>query len=272
MVLPWDKSTYDVAYNIPAWNGVRYYIGGPNKQGAGRVPMFHYHYPVINRTAKAVINRFLTMPGAAAVNNVAMVGGGFGWGAEALVAAGINVINVETSSYVLAEKDNTEEAELRQLLIDQGFNPDDLPVFVSPFNPNADYTTGQVWATWLAGRPKRAQVQVVDEDMSTNASRNKVKQALPGSLDYILTELTLDAFENDAEALVFAERCEQLRPNPNVNVIHIVVDEVMQQGRMNQVHTLEEWHSLLVSNSMNHIVLSHTKAVYIDNSGTRKTF
>lgn len=236
MAIVWDKATYDSMYQLPLWQwGVRNHP---------RVPVGHYHWFSTKTMFARNLANFLLLPGAAQVSDIAVIGGGFGWLCDLLAANGINSVSVDVSPYVLAEKDSSEEAEIRANLTKFGFDPDNLPVLIGP-----DYNTPvDPWQYWLRPEGKRATSTIVDEDMSTNTSRRAVRTALGSNIDAIVSEFAIDSVEagDDAGSLVIAERVEQTRPNPACQVIHLV-DNVGPNDVLNN-KTKEQWKALLTAN------------------------
>lgn len=236
----WDKALFDSQYSLPGWKwGVR---------DVPRVPRFHYNWFAMQQATQNMVDRYLGLPGWAQLSDVAIVGGGYGWTAEALEANGVNVVVVDTSPHIIGTINTSEEQELRDTLTADGWDPDNLPVFIGP-----DYNTPvDPWTYWLRSDGVRSAATVLDEDLSTNGSRRNVRNALPGNMDAILTETVLDSQETEADALVLIERCELLRPNPNCNVVHLVTDSPNAPGFLS--YTKEEWRALLDANGYNHWV------------------
>lgn len=243
MALIWDKALFDEIYKCNGWPyGVRNFT---------RVPIFHYNWFGQQRYINSIVERFLALPGAAQVTDLAIIGGGYGWTAEVLESHGINAISVDISPHILSTKDTSEEQDLRGYLSAGGFDPDALPIMMSPEDPNAPCNP---WNYWLRTDGKRTSKTVVDEDLSTTVSRNAVKSALGGNIDAIVSEFALETVETDQEALVFIERCEQLRPNPAAQVIHMVTEPPHDPRFISK--TSQEWKTLITTNGYNHYVVN----------------
>ena len=200
----------------------------------------------------------LELPGFASLTDVAIIGGAFGWLAEALVANGINAFSVDTSDYIVSTENVSEEQELRDALTLQGFDPDNIGDQVGFYDPSLDrvLTTPEIWAHWLRADGKRTSIAVEQEDMEGNASRNRVKRRAQGTLDAIVTEYAIESMETDAESLAMIERAEQTRPNPACTVVHMVSGGT-GDPRFNW-HTGTEWKALLDANGFtDHWVVEH---------------
>jgi len=239
----WDKQTYEKNYSCNGWPyGIRY----------NRVPRFHYNWFGQQRSSKVIAGRFLDIPGANQISDLVIVGGGYGWTAEILESYGINAISVDISPHINGTKDTSEEEELRDYLTQLGFDPDNLPDMMSPTDPN---TTCNPWDYWLRPDGKRTSKTVVDEDMSTTTSRNVIKSSMNNKIDMILSEYAIDSVDSgdDAASLQIVERCEQLRPNPSVPVVHLI--ESNASDVVLNVKTSEAWRTLLDSNGFNHVIV-----------------
>lgn len=117
---------------------------------------------------------------------VCIVGAGFGWGVDAFISeTGCTTVGIDISDYIAAEKDNTEEAEIRAAIVAAGHDPD----------------SGH-GATVLAGvcdfQP-RSNVIVLQEDMQTNQSRGNIRAALGGWPSVVIFEDIVDDNVTDTE-------------------------------------------------------------------------
>jgi hypothetical protein len=253
VALVWDKALFDEMYSGPLWRyGVR---------NSTRVPSVKGYYRATRSTATQIILAgILAQPGFAQVSDVAVIGGAFGWLAEALIANGVNAVTVDTSSYVLANQGISEEQEIRDALTANGFDPDNLPTLMDPNDPNAVFT-GDPYALWT-NNGVRTTLTVLDEDLANNGSRNRVRNALPGSIDAIITEFLLDIMETDAESLLIASRVESLAPNPAAVRVHIIADGTGGDPRLNH-KTKEQWRALLDANGFSNHVVATASGVWI---------
>jgi len=239
-VAVWNKALFDQVYSLPGWQwGVRH----------NRLPRFHYNWFAMQPIVQNMAARYQVAPGFAQISDVAIIGGGYGWVGELLSQTyGVNVVNVDTSEHVVNTITTSEEQELRDTLTSDGWDPDNLPVFMGP-----DWNTPvNPWDYWVRNDGLRCSITLAAEDMSTNGSRRNVRQALSNNMDAIITEEALDSQDTEADALVLIERCEQLRPNPNCNVVHLI-DGSGQPSTLPFInYTTGEWRALLDTNGFNH--------------------
>lgn len=176
----YTKEQYDQLYRFRVCR----YFGG---RLAGEEPVYiHYHKYSMKPILEARWARMAPLLNIASTESVLIVGAGFGWGVEAFInETGCTTVGIDISAYVQAEKDNTEEAELRQCIIDAGFDPD----------------SGK-GATILAGvfdNQPRSNVVVLNEDMQTNQSRNAIRSALGNWPTVCIAEDIIDDTTTDAE-------------------------------------------------------------------------
>ena len=176
----YTKAEYDLLYRFR----VSRYFGG---ETSGQEPVWiNYHKYSM---APILADRWaLCAPvlNIAPTERVLIVGAGFGWGVEAFIAeTGCATVGVDISDYVHAEKDNTEEAEIRSAIVAGGLDPD----------------SGQ-GAAILAGvcdfQP-RSNVIILNEDMQTNQSRGSIRAALGGWPTVCIVEDMIDENTTDQE-------------------------------------------------------------------------
>jgi hypothetical protein len=237
MALVYDKALYDAQYSVRAWeHGVR---------DTPRIPRFRYNWFTQTQgqfaRLKNIANAIVGGPGWASFTNVAMIGGGFGWTAELLLEAKptLNIVNVETSPHVIGTIATSEEADLRQYLIDDGFDPDNIDFLVDPADPSRTLTNAEAWAYWLRPDGVRSSIQTLDNDLANNGRRRDVRNALPGNMDAIITEIALDAQQTEAEIDDFLDRVDRLRPNPACTVVHVVEFTPQDLGYISK--TVPDW-------------------------------
>lgn len=176
----YTKEQYDEAYKF----GLERHFGG---RPAGQQPVvLHYHKFFMRPrwiTRWQNLQAILQVP---STDLVCIVGAGFGWGVEGFIAAtGCTTVGIDISDYIDAEKNNTEEAELRAQIAAVGLDPD---------SGRGAFLLAQVYD----GQP-RTNVVVLKEDGQTNTSRNAIKSTLGGWPDTVIFEDTLDDSVTDQE-------------------------------------------------------------------------
>lgn len=162
----WDKAQFDQAYNVPNRGGAR---PGENLIMLGYTR--EAFLPAAQRKAQAYIQHC----GLTAATRALIIGGGFGWSAEFLAAAGIPVVVTDTSPYIQSDKAASETTEYRAAITAAGIDPD---------SPRG----AELLASWDDGQAK-SRVTVLGEDCLSDPSRNAVRQAFGNNdPDWIITE------------------------------------------------------------------------------------
>lgn len=164
----WTKADYDAAYSFRV---ERYMSGGGPGPTEGRSEVrAHYHKWAM---APLLANRWSVVlpvlaPNILSTDHVCIVGAGFGWGVDAIIAeTSATVVGIDISQYIAGEQANTEEAELRAWVAVGGLDPD----------------TGrglEVMQYIYDGQP-RSNVIVLHNDASTGPQRNEIRTALGGN-------------------------------------------------------------------------------------------
>ena len=185
------------------------------------------------------------LPGLQPTNSVVIVGAGFGMGVEALLQGhtfkGVvyppftNVIGLDTSAYIQATKDGNDRAE-----IEEWFNlVPDLPA------SRKVELIGE-WASdgvrLNGGNGKKARTVILDEDGLSRPSRNRIKKAVGGTVDWAITEMVLTSF-SDAEVQNLSTTMHQYA----TNVAHMYMPlrtEKKQDQRLNH-QLVATWQALL---------------------------
>lgn len=162
MAAIWTKADYDNAYRFRV---ERYYGGAPRTRSEVRV---NYHRWAIKPILDAQWSRLVPVLGLTSSDLICVVGAGFGWGVDALIIeSGAICVGVDVSDYIAAEQANTEEVELRAIILDVGLDPD----------------TGrglELMGYIYDGQP-RSNVVILHTDMSTSNERQEIRAALGGS-------------------------------------------------------------------------------------------
>jgi len=149
-------------------------------------------------------------------SKVLIIGAGFGWSAEKLNDLGYTAVALDTSPYVQAEKDNTDEAEWDALLQGTG----KAALVKSIVNPR-----------------KRSRDGVRNDDISRKPSRNSLKS------DWVITEEMISILP-DADLTKLLPYADDIAPN----CLHLT--SVGGSGPYNW-KTKEEWRAFLDANGAN---------------------
>ena len=215
----YTKQDFDTLYSIRL--RILDPITGNYKRSKVRL---HYHRAVIKRDFTD--RRWASIWPILNIRNtdrVVIVGTGFGWGVEALVAmTGCTAIGTDISDHVAATKDIDERDEIEAAIVEAGLDPtkgDGLEAF------NAAYTPGA-----------RAKSTVLIEDMNTNKSRVNIKKEI-GNLNptWIITEDMITDF-TDQEVLDLSDLAGKFT---DAKVCHIVRENYPPNAK-----TLEQWNLL----------------------------
>ncbi len=161
----WTKAQYDAAYRCQI---ERRMPGGGPPPAEGRPPVYiRYHKWYMKPILESMWAKLQPVLNISAIEDVCVVGAGFGWGVEALATeSGANVIGIDISDYIVANYSVSEEAELRAEVTLAGLDPD----------------TGrglEVMSFIYDGQP-RTGVIVYQEDMSSSESKAAIRTALGG--------------------------------------------------------------------------------------------
>lgn len=115
----WTKADYDAAYSIRV---ERYFGGHPPGRAELKV---NYHKWGMQPILAARWAKLVPALGLQSIDYICVIGAGFGWGVDALIAeSGATCVGIDISDYIAAEQANTEEAELRANVVAVGLDPD----------------------------------------------------------------------------------------------------------------------------------------------------
>lgn len=197
MSTTWDKAMFDLAYDFGAEPD-----GHPNTRPEIRL---HYNryvmFPEMLRRAQFFVQHF----SLDASSRVLVVGCGFGWTVEALTNLGITCIGTDISSYIQANKSLSEDAEIAAAIAAAGLSTV-AGEGLGHFNR-------------LRGDGVRTRASVLNEDSSTAPSRNRIKNALGGSITLAITEDVVTSM-TDAECAAFRDITSKF----NVPMCHFVTE------------------------------------------------
>ena len=157
-----------------------------------------YHRAVLfDRLYKDRVEHIPQALGWTSTTRIAVLACGFGWFVEQLQAHGfINVIGADISTFVQANKNTTEEADINAAITLAG---------LSPLVGEGQAIKGKLYDGGL-----RSRVTILNEDGQTNGSRTRIRQAL-SNIQVIYTELLLQAL-TDSEAVTVANALRQIAP------------------------------------------------------------
>ena len=188
----WTKSQYDGAYSFR----VERYLGGhPNTRPEVRLN-YHEHFmrPIMVERWKGILS--VVAPAIKSSDRVLIVGAGFGWGVRALKnRIGCVAIGIDTSTYIQSTKDTDDRAEIEAKIIAVGLDP----------------TSGRGLEilNFCRTAGNRSKELVLDEDMASPESRQRIGTALGGSPTWICVEDIVDDSMTDAEIVTLAENLDR---------------------------------------------------------------
>lgn len=165
----------------------------------------HYH-PLRGRvSAGQLADRLIAEKALTASDSVIIFGGAFGWLGEALKAKlpGLEAVSVDISDYVHAVKDLSPDDELIESIRASGYD-ETAGIGLQLFN-------------WFSDPAPRASITVLNEDLSNNGSRNRVRTALPKLPTRIITEEVWQTL-TPAEQTTYQNRLGQF----GIELIHII--------------------------------------------------
>lgn len=162
----WTKADYDANYR---WRVERYMPGGGPGPSEGRTEVkVHYHKWAMQPVLNAMWAKLQLVLGISPADKVCVVGAGFGWGVEAVIAeTGATVVGIDISDYIAAEQTSTEETELRAAVTTAGLDP--------------DTGRGLEVMNYIYDAQPRSNVIVLQEDAKNNQSRQAIRAALGGN-------------------------------------------------------------------------------------------
>lgn len=240
--MAWGKAEFDRFYQSV---GERW--GHPNTRPG---IVLHYHWwNIIRWQVSDYAPRLAQVLGLNAGDSVVLVGAGFNGTGAGLTALGVEVIGVDTSPYILGEKDATEEAEIRAACLAAGVDPDTDTIWGPPGNVRVNPL--DLWLEGGRAAPApRGKGPILGEDMSSRPSRNSVKRALSGNPRFILTEEVLNSIP-DADALTLCDMAARFASeNGGGTIVHMLspLQPGATQDPMLNWKTYGDWRAFLDSN------------------------
>lgn len=236
----WDKAAFNRFYSSGAerW-------GHPNIRPQIRL---HYHWYSIIRHQITLALRLFNVLGLNAGDSLVLVGAGFNGTGAGLEALGVDIIGIDTSAYIQAEKGNTEEAEIRAIIIGVGLDPDIDLIIGEPGNVMVD-PLDILLEGGRAAPVVRGKGTVLEEDMDKRGSRNTIKAALASSSRYVITEEVLNSII-DAEALQVCDLAAKFTSENGGTVIHMLSPLILGKTSAPELNwkTYAEWRTVLDAN------------------------
>jgi len=185
----WTKADFDNAYSIRV---ERRFVSDPSR--AGRLEMrLHYNEwaikPLMNKRWTELLK--VILPSILVSERILIIGAGFGWGVRALLErVSTTAIGIDASPYIQSEKVGDDSVEVDAAVTEVGLDP---TTGRGLFLRNHTITTGD-----------RAKEIVLDEDITTAASRTAVESNLGGTPTRIYVEDVVDDAMTDAEIQTLA--------------------------------------------------------------------
>lgn len=176
--------------------------------------------------------------GLTAADHVVIAGSAYGWSAERVLelVPGINIVNVDISDYIEAEKDSDDTAEVAGAITAAGLDP-------------ASGRGLEIMNMWASPGVNKAQTVVLKEEMKTVQSRNAVRQALGNNIPtYVFTEDMIQEF-TDQEIAEWVTELDKLTSTVKIHVMSSVMLDVGGTIRTAQDIRNLTGHRVIVSTS-----------------------
>ena len=158
--------------------------------------------------AQARAAKFVEVLGITTTDRIAIIGAGYGWTVEALVALGFEARGTDVSSYIQGTKGTTEDADYNAAITAAGLNP-----------ASGEGAAKKAELIAKGGGPgNRSRASVANEDLANNASRNRVRNLFAGGRITVAISEDLLPWLTDAEISTQASRIAQLDPG-NLRVV-----------------------------------------------------
>lgn len=237
----WDKF---YSFNAEPW-------GRPNTRPGIRS---HYNWYVVGEGQVQYASQMAATLGGVNGANIILVGAGFGWTGQGFADLGATVIGTDLSQYIQDNKDQTEEADLRDYITAAGVNPD-TDLIIGPdgqqtLDPLDFLLKGRGGGRGGRSNPSpRKGIEVINEDLRTNGSWNAVVNQIGGTVDHIISEEVLNSL-TDAEALQACEFATNGANRFGAVVTHILSPlqpDARQAPELNW-KTYDDWRAFLDAN------------------------
>jgi hypothetical protein len=200
-VAGFTKADFDNQYDI----GAEGEWGHPGGTTEIRV---HYQRKVLQDRVAGMWSALIPVIPLVASDIVVIAGAAFGWSADYVAGAlpGINIVGVDISDYVEASKDADDTSEIEEYIAIAGV-------------PSGDIRAQRVRAKYTSPGVNKATQVVLNEDMKTNQSRNKVRQALGNNTPtHVITEDMIQVF-TDPEIADWVFELNKLTTTEKIHII-----------------------------------------------------
>lgn len=199
MAVTWTKELYDLAYDESAEPD-----GHPNTREEIRL---HYNRYIMYPQMVLRAQKFISILGLTTADRLLIIGAGFGWTVEAFAGMGYSVVGTDVSAYIQNNKGLSEDDDISAAITAVGLNPSS--------------GEGLLHFNRLKGDGTRTRGNVLNEDSSSNPSRNRVKAALGSDPTVIITEDLVTSL-TDAECATLQNAIE--RYANGVRVVHFLTE------------------------------------------------
>jgi uncharacterized UPF0146 family protein len=171
-----------------------------------RTPIrLHYHRYTMQNIVKGRWDYLVPLLDINHNDSVIVVGAGFGWGVERLQElTGCDVVGTDISDYVQKYYNVNEKSEVEDAIIAAGYLPE---VGIGK----------EVLDTCSLPYSSRCSVNILDEDIMTQASRDKVLLSLNTAPTLVVTEDIISDFTEE-EIINFSTQLNAL----NCRIVHVV--------------------------------------------------
>jgi hypothetical protein len=204
----YEKADFYSAYGfypVDPDTGIRY-AGAkiPEFPGQEITLRLHYHPYKYRQVAEVLADKLIKEKNITKDDVIIIFGGAYGWLGEALIVkTGCSAVSVDLSDYIQSTKDLSADDELIEAITASGYDPlSGVGLYL--FNKFSDPRS-------------RAVIEVLQEDLSSPSSINRVKKALPSNPSKIITEEVWQLF-SEQERLAYTSRLD----NFGSEVIHII--------------------------------------------------
>jgi len=231
------KSTFDGAYSLH---------GEDHRPPTRDWVKLHYHREVVLPFIKAQVTGLIDGLGLQTNQTVVIVGGAFGWSAEEFMSRGWplgTVAVTDTSTYVHDNKGGTEETEI------------DAAITLATLDPTSGEGLIVKNRNFDGGGRVRIGINILDEDLTNNGGRNRVRNAVGGTIDWLITEEVISTL-SDAELVDFLGDVDSIR-NTN-NIVHLtspLADNPDSQDPNYNWKSMADWRTFLNANGFSSHVL-----------------